>query len=195
MTDSTRRGRRAGKPETKNEILHAARGLFFEHGYAQTSVRAIARAAGVDAALVYHYFGSKRGLFIALVHLAYDPVRLLARVLDDPDRSALGPRLVATALEAWESESWQVLRASVIADPDLWPVLTGFFSEEILGQRILASTDHRGWRLSGVETQMIGMIVGRYLARIEPLASMPRADVVRMIGPIVQHFLVGDPTR
>jgi AcrR family transcriptional regulator len=194
MTDdvATRRGRRAGRPDTRREILEAARAEFFTAGYGPTSVRGIARKAGVDPALVYHYFTSKRGLFVACLDLAYDPITVVSRIVEG-DLATLGPRAVATVLEVWESPSWVVLRESVIHDLDLWPVIGGFLSDEVL--RRVAAHSAPGdlpWRVSGLETQMIGLFAGRYMMRMEPLASLSHDEVVRLIGPVVQHFLTGE---
>ncbi len=189
-----KRGRRTGHPDTKSEILQAAREVFFEQGYARASVRSIARSAGVDPALVYHYFGTKRGLFLQLMQMTYDPVAVVSRVLNG-DPATIGPRVVATALEAWDSLTWRLVRETFAEDPSMWTTWSAFFSDEVLVHIVPTMSDHRVWRLSGVETQMLGLIAGRYLAKIEPLASMPAPDVVRMIGPVIQHFLRGEPGR
>ncbi|WP_051208489.1 TetR family transcriptional regulator [Propionicicella superfundia] len=188
----SRRGRRTGNPDTRAEILEAARARFFETGYARTSVRSIARTAGVDPALVYHYFQSKRGLFVALLDVAYDPVIVVKRIIEG-DRATLGPRVVATALDLWESPSWMVLREGVIQEPDLWPVLGGFLADEVLRRVVSgAQPGDQAWRAAGVETQMVGLFAGRYLMRLQPLASLSHDEIVRLVGPAVQHFLTGD---
>lgn len=189
---SARRGRRAGKPDTKKEILSAARDLFLERGYENTSVRAIARHAQVDPALVHHYFGNKRGLFLALVNLTFDPTHLVSRVLDG-DRATMGRRIVATALETWESASARLLRHALLADPKLLPTVGGFVSQEVL-QRVVSfgAKNDFSRRAAGIETQMMGLFAGRYITQIEPLASLPHDDVVRLIGPVVQHFLTAE---
>lgn len=190
-----RRGRRAGRPDTRREILEAARAEFFAAGYGPTSVRAIARTAGVDPALVYHYFTSKRGLFVACLDVAYDPLTIVTRLLDG-DVASLGPRAVATVLEVWESPSWRVLRESVTHDLDLWPVIGGFLSDEVLRRVVAhAAPGDLQWRISGLETQMIGLFAGRYMMRMEPLASLSHDEVIRLVGPVVQHFLTGEVRR
>ena len=75
---SGRRGRRPGAPDTRAAILAAARSRFAEHGYAGTTIRAVATDAGVDAALVHHYFGTKDELFLAALELPVDPRQVLA---------------------------------------------------------------------------------------------------------------------
>lgn len=192
---SVGRGRRAGHPDTRREILEAARTEFFAAGYGPTSVRAIARKAGVDPALVYHYFTSKHGLFVACLDIAHDPLKIVARLLDG-DVASLGPRAVATVLGVWESPSWKVLRESVIHDLDLWPVIGGFLSDEVLRRVVThAAPGDLQWRISGLETQMIGLFAGRYMMRMEPLASLSHDEVVRLVGPVVQHFLTGEVRR
>src|SRR5271166_5335587 len=92
-------GRRPGSPATRSEILDAARGVFVEDGYDRASVRAIARRAGVDPALVYHYFDGKPALFVELLDLARDPREVMEAAVTGPCR---GARIVAGFLQAWE---------------------------------------------------------------------------------------------
>ena len=106
---STRRGRRPGSPDTRATILAEARALFAANGYAGTSVRAVATSAGVDAALVHHYFGTKDDLFLAALELPVDPRRLVAPVVaGGPDGAA--ERFLGVFLAAWD-------------DPDVRPAL------------------------------------------------------------------------
>ena len=100
---STRPGRRPGGPDTRGEILQAARESFADKGFGATSIRAVAREAGVDAALVHHYFDSKDSLFIEAMALPIDPRQIAARILDGP-REELGRRIVTIFLGVWESD-------------------------------------------------------------------------------------------
>ena len=101
------RGRRPGSPDTRAAILEAARGLFASSGLSGTSVRAVAAKAGVDPALVHHYFGTKEDLFMAALALPFDPREVLGPVV------ALGPdgaadRLLRVFLSIWDDPELQV---------------------------------------------------------------------------------------
>ena len=96
-----RTGRRPGNQDTREAILAAAREAFAERGFDRTSIRAIATSAGVDPALVHHYFGTKDELFLATVQAPMDPAVLLPRVLDG-DVKELPERLLRTFLSVWD---------------------------------------------------------------------------------------------
>jgi AcrR family transcriptional regulator len=80
-----RTGRRPGRSDTRAEILAAARAEFAGRGFEGATVRGIARAAGVDPALVHHYFGSKEKVFLAAMEFPVDPAAVIERVLGDPE--------------------------------------------------------------------------------------------------------------
>ena len=67
------RGRRPGAPDTRAAVLAAARAAFAAKGFGGTTIRAVAADAGVDPALVHHYFGTKDDLFLAAMELPVDP--------------------------------------------------------------------------------------------------------------------------
>ena len=80
------RGRRPGSPDTRAAILGAARAGFAELGFRATTIRAVASEAGVDAALVHHYFGTKEQVFVAAMELPFEPGELLPQALaGDPE--------------------------------------------------------------------------------------------------------------
>ena len=108
VASTTRRGRRPGSPDTRAAILAEARTRFAAQGYAGTSVRAVAAAAGVDAALVHHYFGTKDDLFLAALELPVDPRRLVAPVVAGGPAGA-AERFLDVFLSAWD-------------DPDIRPL-------------------------------------------------------------------------
>ena len=99
-------GRRPGESGTRDAILAAARLAFGTQGYGATSVRAVARAAGVDPSLVLHFFGSKDGLFEAALELPLDPAAIVAGLLAG-DLDTLGERVVRTFLGVWDATPGQ----------------------------------------------------------------------------------------
>jgi AcrR family transcriptional regulator len=191
-----RTGRRPGVSGTREAILDAARRAFAEQGYQQATVRGVAELAGVDPALVHHYFGTKQELFVAAVQLPVNPVEQLAAVLaDDPE--LVGRRLAETFLSIWDHAADQspllALVRSAVGDEHAAAMLREFIAEEVLGQiaRRLGSPDAR-LRASLVGSQVVGLIMVRYIIRVEPLASAPAAQVAAAIGPTLQRYLTGD---
>jgi AcrR family transcriptional regulator len=191
-----RTGRRPGVSGTREAILDAARRVFAEQGYQQATIRDVARLAGVDPALVHHYFGTKQELFVAAVRLPVNPVDQLTAVLAaEPDQ--VGQRLVETFLSIWDHAAGQspllALIRSAVSDKDAAAMLREFITEEVLGQiaHRLGSPDAR-LRATLVGSQIIGLAMARYIVKVEPLASAPAAQVVAAIGPTLQRYLTGD---
>jgi AcrR family transcriptional regulator len=193
-----RTGRRPGASGTREAILGAARRAFAEQGYQRATIRGVAELAGVDPALVHHYFGTKQELFVAAVRLPVNPVEQLATVLAaEPDQ--VGLRLVETFLSIWDHAADQspllALIRSAVADEQAAALLREFITEEVLGPiaRRVGSPD-AGLRASLAGSQLIGLAMARYIVRVEPLASTPAAEVAAIVGPTVQRYLTGDVT-
>jgi AcrR family transcriptional regulator len=191
-----RTGRRPGASGTREAILDAARRAFAEHGYQRATIRGVADLAGVDPALVHHYFGTKQGLFVAAVQFPVNPVERLSAVLaDDPE--LVGERLIGTFLAIWDQAANQspflALVRSAVGDDHAAAMLREFITEEILGQvaRRLGSPDAT-LRATLVGSQMVGLIMARYIIRVEPLASADPAVITAAVGPTVQRYLTGD---
>ena len=191
-----RTGRRAGVSGTREAILDAARRAFAEQGYQQATIRGVAELAGVDPALVHHYFGTKQDLFVAAVELPINPIEQLMAVLaDEPDR--IGQRIVEVFLSIWDHAADRspllALIRSAVGDDRAAAMLREFITEEVLGQlaRRLGSPDAR-LRATLVGSQLIGLAMARYIVRVEPLASTPAAELAAAVGPTVQRYLTGD---
>ncbi|MGN2640117.1 TetR/AcrR family transcriptional regulator [Nocardia takedensis] len=190
-----RPGRRPGRSGAREAILDAARERFARNGFDNTSIRAIAGDAGVDPALVHHYFGTKRQLFVAVAHLPIDPETPLRTVLAAPlDR--IGETLIATVVGVWDSPAGPglvaVLRSMLAGGDD--SLARTFVLEVVLEQvrqRIATPEDDGRARVALVASQMMGILVARKLVGIEPLASMPLPDLVAAVGPTVQRYLTG----
>jgi AcrR family transcriptional regulator len=191
-----RTGRRPGVSGTREAILDAARRAFAEHGYQHATIRGVADLAGVDPALVHHYFGTKQALFVAAVQLPVNPVEQLMAVLaEDPGQA--GERMVELFLSIWDHAADQspllALVRSAVGDEHAAAMLREFITEEVLGQIALrlGSPDAR-LRATLVGSQIIGLAMARYIVKVEPLASAPAAQVVASIGPTLQRYLTGD---
>jgi AcrR family transcriptional regulator len=191
-----RTGRRPGASGTREAILDAARRAFAEQGYQRATIRGVADLAGVDPALVHHYFGTKQGLFVAAVQLPVNPVEHLTVVLAE-DPGQVGQRLVETFLSIWDHAADRspllALVRSAVADEDAAAMLREFITEEVLGPmaRRLGSPDAR-LRATLVGSQLVGLAMARYIVKAEPLASTPAAVIAAAVGPTVQRYLTGD---
>jgi AcrR family transcriptional regulator len=195
-TPARRRGRRPGGTDTKAALLEAARAVFAEQGYDGATVRAIATRAGVDAAMVNHWFGSKEGLFVqAVLQLPFDPAELIERLAEGPS-DTLGERIVRTFLTTWDATGgghFTALVRSVSSQEQAAHLLNDFFVKQVFS-RIAGSVapDRAQFRGSLVGSQMVGMGIARYVVKFEPLASADIETMVAAVAPNVQRYLTGD---
>jgi AcrR family transcriptional regulator len=189
-------GRRPGNQDTRGQIITAARRAFAAKGFAGASMRAIAADAGVDAALIHHYFESKQQLFLATVALPSGLPQLLSQVAAG-DRSDLGERIVRTVLGVWDSELQTSLVAAIrtgLTDPALTRSVGEFLALEVIGQ-VLHRDDlppEEANRRGGlVASQVLGLVIGRYVLRLPVLVDRKTEDLVSEIGPTVQRYVDG----
>ena len=196
MSSETRgRGRRRGGPDTRGQILDAARKSFASKGFAGTTIRAVAGDAGVDPALVHHYFGSKDDLFLAALEIPVDPRRLVPTVLDGGVPGA-GERLVRLFLSVWDDPQARLpllglVRSSLVQDTPETLLRQGVLRMVLDPLRSALPEREADQRVQLVVSQMAGLVVARYLLALEPLASMPADEVVAWVGPTVQRYLDG----
>ena len=193
-TEAPRRGRRPGGPDTRATILVAARELFAVHGFAGTSVRAVAAAAGVDAALVHHYFGTKDDLFLAALELRVDPRTALLPVIEGGVDGA-GERLMRLFMSVWDVEETRVpLLALVrgVLDPGGQQLVRdGFLRMVLVPVGAALELDEPERRMQLVASQLVGLVVLRYVLAVEPLASAPAGELVATYAPTLQRYLSG----
>ncbi|NYI06473.1 TetR/AcrR family transcriptional regulator [Allostreptomyces psammosilenae] len=196
MPAKPRTGRTPGSPDNRQAILDAAGAQFAELGYDRATIRGIARAAGVDPALVYHYFGSKHRLFADTMELPVSPADILPDVLAG-DRETVAWRLLTAVLGVWEealpgqSRVAAVLRSSVTHEQSA-AMLREFLTSQVLGRLTRALGDDRPeLRASLAASQMVGLAMSRYVLKIEPLASAAPEELVPLYAPVVQHYLTG----
>ena len=199
-SEPRRRGRPRGAKsgDTKARILDAAAAEFGEHGYEATSMRAIARRAGVDPSLVHHYFDDKQGLVAEVVSVPLRPDRLMQAALDAPV-DELGERLVRAVLTAWDSGAVRpaavaALRSAIGQGP-VARMLREFLRREIM-LRIATALGDAGdaeLRAELAASQLVGVIMVRYVLAFEPVASVDVEELVRRVGPAVQWHLTGRP--
>ena len=196
MTAPAKRGpgRPADGGDRRTAILSAAREQFAATGYAAASVRGIARQAGVDPALVHHYFGTKEQVFVAAMQLPFQPGEMLPQVLaGDPD--GLGERLVRLFLGAWDSPEFRapmlgMLRSAMTGEQGA-AMLREFVGSALIGRVAGALGPVDPLRVQAAAAQMVGVVILRHVIRLEPLASASVDDVVALIAPAVQRHLLG----
>jgi AcrR family transcriptional regulator len=192
---SGRPGRRPGGPDTRGEILGAARKAFADKGFSSTSMRAVAREAGVDAALVHHYFDSKDELFIEAMAIPVDPRQVAATILDGP-REEIGRRIATVFLGVWESPDGQqrmkAIFRGVVTSEEVARIMREGISQLIIQpvSRALDVPDAH-LRVSLVATQLIGVAMARYLVGLEPVASVDLATLIDRLAPVLQLHLTG----
>ncbi len=189
------RGRRPGNLDTRNEIVEAARAVFAEVGYAQGSMRAIARRAAVDPALIHHYFADKATLFVETMALPIDPRHVKHEVHAG---GFSGERLVESFLAQWErgsrsgSPAFVSLAQAMAASPEVADNMREFVAERV-GLHGAPGDDEPTMlrRRSLVSSQLLGIAWTRYVMRMEPMASASRAEVARWAGPNIERYAQG----
>ena len=179
-------------------IVAAARDEFAEHGWAGTTIRAVARSADVDPALVYHYFGSKEGLLDAATNPPQKWLESVARVWTTPV-DQLGAALITLLLASWaDDEIGPTLRAIVQTaahEPSTREKLRRVVEGSLMGVSGLGSDERDRLIRSGlISSQMMGFALMRYVWKIEPIASMTDAEAIAAITPNLQHYVCGDLT-
>jgi AcrR family transcriptional regulator len=195
-TERKRPGRPPGNSDTRQRILDNARVLFARNGISNTSIRAVAAAAGVDSALVHHYFGTKEKLFAAAVRIPIDPMDIIGPLREVPVEE-LGYKLPSTLLQLWDSELGTGLIAtlrSVIAGSEV-NLFRSFIQDVIaveLGARVDDPPGSGKIRIQFVASQLAGVVLARHILELEPFASLPADQIARTIAPNLQRYLTGD---
>ncbi len=204
ISTTRRRGRRPGNPDTRAQIIEAARAVFASEGYEATSSRSIARAAGVDPALIHHYFESKAQLYLAALDFPRDPREVRESL--DPD-IPVGEQLVLAFLRMWEGEGpptrdqayvrhpFVTAVQAAVATPNAGVALREFLEERVWSQRPRRAGDSdevHNLRRALVASQLFGLGWVRHVLRLEPIASAPLEDIARAAGPTIERYVSAD---
>jgi AcrR family transcriptional regulator len=191
-----RPGRPSGPSDTRDRILASARELFARNGIDKTSIRAIASGAGVDAALVHHYFGTKQQLFVAAIRIPIDPMLVIGPMRETPV-GELGLKLPSLLLPLWDSEMGSGLIAtlrSLLAGSEV-SLVRSFLQEVIaveVGTRVDDPPGSGRIRVQFVASQLVGVVMARYILELEPFKSLPVEQIAQTIAPNLQRYLTGD---
>jgi AcrR family transcriptional regulator len=187
-----RAGRRPGPTQTPEAILAAARRLFAERGVQATSMRSIAREAGVNPALVHHYFGTKDQLFVAALNLPFNPADAVAELLAAGPRSQFAERLVRFLLAAWRDPRTgqplqAVLRSAVGTEQGALLIRNAI--ADVLLTRLSTALDVPRLRVAVAMSHLIGLVLAATIVRVEPLASATDEELVALVAPTIKRYL------
>lgn len=192
---SSPRGRRPGAPDTRAAILAAAREAFAAGGFSGTTIRAVAGTAGVDPALVHHYFGNKSDLFMAALELPMDPRQVIAPALAGGPEGA-AERLLTVLVGVWDDPATRLPLITMLRgamEPGGSRLMTeGFVPVVLMPALQSVCADRPEERVPLVASQVLGLLVARYVLELEPLASMEPGRLVATYAPTVQHQLTGE---
>ena len=184
-------GRPAGPSTARQDILDAAVHLFAERGYDRTTLRAVTDTAGVDVALVKHYFGGKEGLFDEAVTRHADQSFAFLDRLQDP--TPPDARTVAGAyLRIWETEKTanvvKALFRSALESEERREKL-----QELVAER-LAATGERNTpddtrRVQLLSAHLMGVGIVRYLLKFSPVTDLTHEEMVADLAPVIERYL------
>jgi AcrR family transcriptional regulator len=190
----SRTGRRAGESGTREAIAVAARDLFATGGYRRTTIRAVASQAGVDPALVMHFYGSKEGLFRAATAMPFDPASMVDELLG-VDRKAVGRHLATFLLRAWEEPATLAVFLARVRAAASEPEAAAVVRDQIAGELVAPlalrlGVDRPDLRAGLVSSQLIGFVVARWIVEIEALRRLTQRQTVDLLAPVLQRYLL-----
>jgi AcrR family transcriptional regulator len=186
-------GRRPGATESRDQIVSAARQLFGEKGFDGTTIRGIAATAGVNPALVHHFFGTKQQLFFAALDSPFETAEVLQRIIEGPHEE-LGQRIVGSFLALWgdpaSRASLLALIRSATTNEQAATMFRKFIDAALLSPGNTALNVPKE-RLTAAAAQMVGLAFLRYVIRVEPLVSIEDEEIVRLVAPAIQRYIDG----
>ena len=195
-TPSRAGGRRPGATTTKDAILGAARDLFSARGYEGTTIRGIATTAGVDPALVHHFFGSKDDLFLTVLEVPETVMADIPRLIAG-DLAHAGEQLARFYLGLYESPDTRAAMLTAIRSAIAQEQAARILRESISARLFVAVRhvlpDRAELRMSLAMAHLTGLAIGRYVFRVPPVADMSVDELVSWVGPTLQRYLTGPP--
>lgn len=191
---TVRRGRRPGTSTSRQKILDAARARFARDGFTATTIRGVAADAGVDAALVMQFFGSKNELFAAVMSISPEALARFATAFEGPDRH-LGERVVRAFLGVWEgsgdSEPLMAMLRGAIVNEQASEQLREFIQARLLDGLAAREADQgdAALRAGLASSMLVGVVVGRQIVGVPVLANADTESLVAVIAPAIQSVL------
>ncbi|WP_129657495.1 TetR/AcrR family transcriptional regulator [Rothia uropygialis] len=191
---SPRIGRRPGPSNTRAAVLAAAKARFAHDGYASTTIRNVAADAGVDPSQVMQFFGSKDGLFAAVMDVPASALDRFDTAFDGPD-GQLGERVVRTYLRAWEgpaeeSEPLMAMLRGAIVNEHAKAQLREFIQSRLERGARREDSQDRALRAGMASAMLVGIITSRRIIGVPTLATADHESIVAMVGPAIQSILV-----
>jgi AcrR family transcriptional regulator len=174
---------------TRDRILDAARLIFGRDGYDHATIRAIAAAADINPAMVMRYYSNKETLFTAVTDFQVD----FSDFATVP-KSRLGETMVHRMLEAWERPESGASRRAIL--------LTAMSNEavraKVIGQfknqyaellKRFESSNKVADAAALIGTQVVGLLVTRYILRVPEVASQSHEYLIREVGRTLQGYM------
>jgi len=191
-------GRRPGNADTRGDIVEAAKRVFAAKGYDGASLRAIAREAAVDPALVHHYFDGKASLFVAAMALPFDP-RSVQDASATPSSSSVGARLIEGFLTMWDEaegtgSSFAACVAGMAASTSVADAMREFVAERVWQNKPTNPGESAGLtsqRRALVASQLMGLAFTRYIQRVPPVSTATPRQISRWAGPTLDRYMSG----
>jgi len=189
-------GRRPGHADTRGEIVEAAKRVFAAKGYDGASLRAVAREAGVDPALVHHYFDGKADLFVAAMALPFDPRSVAEHTAGSPPAS-VGALIIEGFLTMWDraegtGSSFAACVAGMAASPSVADAMREFVAERVRGNTpVKEGDDDSPTRHALVSSQLMGLAFTRYIMRVPPISTATPEEIGRRAGPTLDRYISG----
>jgi AcrR family transcriptional regulator len=187
-------GRRPGNADTRGEIIEAAKRVFADKGYDGASLRGVAREAGVDPALVHHYFDGKAALFVAAMALPFDP-RQVKEHASELEYS--GSRTIEGFLTMWDhaegtGSSFASCMSAMAASSNVADAMREFVNERVWS--VLRHNDGetetlRRRRTAMVSSQLMGLAFARYILRVPPMSTASPKQIGRWVGPTLDRYV------
>ncbi|MES2755955.1 MAG: TetR family transcriptional regulator [Pseudomonadota bacterium] len=192
-----RRGRRAGGSNTRDAILAAAKKSFATDGFAATTIRKIAKDAGVDPALVMQFYGSKDILFGASLAVSADALSSMADAFEGPVEG-MGVRVTRAFLKLWEqqggdAEALMAMQRAAMSSEVAASLLRDFVQYrlvEVVSPKLHGRSD-AALRAGLASAMLVGVIVGRNIVRIPVIANVDQETVINLVGTSIQTILTG----
>jgi AcrR family transcriptional regulator len=186
-------GRRPGNADTRGEIVEAAKRVFASNGYDGTSLRGVAREAGVDPALVHHYFDGKASLFVAAMALPFDP-RQVKEHAAGTEHS--GARTIEGFLTMWDraegtGSSFASCLSAMAASSNVADAMREFINDRVWSvlRRNEGETEAlRRRRTAMVSSQLMGLAFARYILRVPPMSTASPKQIGRWVGPTLDRY-------
>jgi AcrR family transcriptional regulator len=190
-TSVARRGRRPGPTQTRDDLLIAARAQFAEHGYRGTTVRAVAREAGVHAALIHHHFGTKEQLYAAAFGGPVDHFETLVHSLADAPRGDAAEVLVRHFVSTWRNEetgpALRALARGWFGDPAGTALLRAHVDSVVI-PALAAALHVSKINTAAAYAHLLGLVIADTFMGVDRIRTASEDEIVALVAPAIRHY-------